>query len=124
MLAEKKSLEGFIYILLAAFANVVLTIEILSLFSAISPVGVLILNLLFLAVSIFVWNKKEKPLWVPDIKEFFRKYLKAVLKDKYLFILSTGFIVLISSALFLASFMPVINADAGAYHVLRSLFLG
>lgn len=63
MLAEKKSLEGFIYILLAAFANVVLTIEILSLFSAISPVGVLILNLLFLAVSIFVWNKKEKPLW-------------------------------------------------------------
>lgn len=122
MICEKKSLEGFIYILLTAFANVVLTIELLSLFSAISPVGVLILNVIFLALSIFIWNKKNRPQWTPDIKNFFYKYWQAVRKDKYLFILSIGFIVLISSALFLASFMPVINADAGAYHVLRSLF--
>ena len=34
IIADKKSLEGFIYILLTAFANVVLTIEILSLLNA------------------------------------------------------------------------------------------
>lgn len=58
IIADKKSLEGFIYILLTAFANVVLTIEILSLLNAISHVGVLILNVTFLSGSIFIWNKK------------------------------------------------------------------
>lgn len=122
IIADKKSLEGFIYILLTAFANVVLTIEILSLLNAISPVGVLILNVIFLSGSIFIWNKKNRPLWIPNVKDFFHKFWKAIRKDKYIFILSIGFLILISSALFLASFMPVINADAGAYHVLRSLF--
>ncbi len=122
IITDKKSLEGFIYILLTAFANVVLTIEILSLLNAISHVGVLILNVIFLSGSIFIWNKKNRPLWIPNVKDFFHKFWKAIRKDKYIFILSIGFLILISSALFLASFMPVINADAGAYHVLRSLF--
>ena len=52
---EKKSfIKFFIYLLLTAFANVILTFELLSLFSSISQVGILICNILF-AVCCFLF---------------------------------------------------------------------
>lgn len=125
LLVDDKFINGIFYLLLSAFANVVLTMEILSLFSAISVAGVLILNVLFLITSLVVWVKKGKPVWkIPfeNVKSFFRKYLICINKDKYLAVLSIGFLVAISTALFMSSFMPIMNFDAESYHALRSLF--
>lgn len=125
LLVDDKFVNGIFYLLLSAFANVVLTMEILSLFSAISVVGVLILNVLFLILSIVIWCKKGKPVWkIPfeNIKSFFRKYLVCINQDKYFAVLSFGFLVAVGTALFMSSFMPIMNLDAESYHALRSLF--
>lgn len=120
--AEKNSPLGIIYLLVSAFANVVVTFEILSLFSMITQWGVLILNVLICLVAYKLWKWLEKPLWKLDVKDFFCKFINAVKLDKYLLVLSVGFVVLIGVSVFLMSFMPVVNLDAGAYHVLRSVF--
>ena len=121
VITEKKSILGLIYFLLIPFANIVLTFEILSLFSAISQIGVLALNIITFAVSVFVWNKYKRPLWNLEWKPFFKRLWNSLSRDKYLAVLAIGFIIMIYVSLFLMSFMPVINADADAYHVLRSV---
>ena len=125
LLVDEKHINGIFYLLLTAFANVVLTMEILSLFSAIYVPCVLALNLIFLVLSYVIWVKRGRPVWkIPfcDIKSFFRKYLICIKRDKYLAVLSVGFLIAVSTALFMSSFMPIMNFDAESYHALRSLF--
>lgn len=125
LIVDDKPVNGIFYLLLTAFANVVLTMEILSLFSAICVPGVLILNVIFLILSVSIWIKQGKPVWkipVNDLKSFFRKYFVCIKRDKYLAVLSAGFLIAVSTALFMSSFMPIMNFDAESYHALRSLF--
>ena len=125
LIVDDKSVNGIFYLLLTAFANVVLTMEILSLFSAICVPGVLILNVIFLILSVSIWIKQGKPVWkipVNDLKSFFRKYFVCITHDKYLAVLSAGFLIAVSTALFMSSFMPIMNFDAESHHALRSLF--
>lgn len=121
--AENKFSLGIIYFLVTAFANVVGTFECLSLFSAISIPGVLIINTLVLAASIYFWNKKGRPIWnLADAKGFWKDYCNAVKLDKYLAVLSVCFVIMILVSIFLSLIMPIVNIDAGSYHVLRSVF--
>lgn len=125
LIVDDKPVNGIFYLLLTAFASVVLTMEILSLFSAICVPGVLILNVIFLILSVSIWIKQGKPVWkipVNDLKSFFRKYFVCIKHDKYLAVLSAGFLIAVSTALFMSSFMPIMNFDAESYHALRSLF--
>ena len=122
ILVDEKKVNGIFYFLISAFANIVLTMEILSLFSFISIPGVLILNILFLIVSIFLWNKFGRPIWKLSLGKFFSKYINCIKQDKSLFILSAGFLIAVLTALFMSSFMPIMNFDAESYHALRSLF--
>ena len=123
MFANNKSEFGIVYLLLSAFANVVASIEVLSLFSAISIPGVLLLNVLALVVTTFFWNKNGCPIWnFSDVKEFSVKYINAIKLDKSLAVLSVGFVFLLFVSIFLSFIMPVVNIDASSYHVLRSVF--
>ncbi|MDR1168588.1 MAG: hypothetical protein LBK53_06860 [Heliobacteriaceae bacterium] len=122
IISPKKSVLGLIYILLAAFANLVFTFKFLSLFSAISKAGVLVMNALILLCVLFVWNKSGRPLWRLETGNFFRKFFNALQFDKYLAVLFIGVVILIGTGIFLMSFLPVVNGDASAYHVLRSVF--
>lgn len=122
VIAPKKSILGLIYLFLIAFAQIVLTFEILSLFNSISQAGVLIGNLFFTFVSAFIWNKKTRPIWTLETSAFLNRFKNALKLDKTLILLLTGFIVFIASALFLSAIMPITNADALSYHVSRSLF--
>lgn len=120
--AKNNSIEGIIYILLSAFAQVVLSVEILSLFKAISVPGILVLNVIMLLGSAYLWKKSAKPLYSISVKGFFNQFLNALKLDKYLIVLFAGWCVFIGVSLFLMAIMPVVNADAGSYHVLRSTF--
>ena len=122
VLVDDRPVNGIFYFLLTAFANVVLTMEILSLFSAIYIPGVLVLNVIFLLISVIVWVKRGKPLWKLPLKNFLKKYFICIKQDKYLALLSVGLFVAVSTALFMSSFMPIMNFDAESYHALRSLF--
>lgn len=108
--------------LLVSFANLVLTFEVLSLFSAISKIGVLIANTLFLLLSALVWNKSGRPKPEFPIKTPLKSFVNTLLKDKYILVLFLSTLFMCIVALWLISFMPVVNPDAEGYHVLRSLF--
>ena len=118
---NKNFIVAFIYCLLIAFANIVFTFEFLSLFSAISVSGVLFLNLLVFVLSLMLWIKKGKPVFNFTYRQFFRKLYAALKTDKYLPVMLFGviFMLVVSAGLILLS--PVVNPDAQAYHVLRSL---
>lgn len=122
LIAPKKSPLGIIYLFLIAFAQIVLTFEILSLFSAIRQHWMLLFNLTSLSVSVFIWNKKSRPLWNFDYKNFRNRFLNSLKLDKSLMLLYIGFCVLIFSAFTLCLLMPITNDDAASYHVARSLF--
>lgn len=119
---QKSFLKFFIYLLLTAFANVVLTFEILSLFSAISVPGIFVLNLLLAGAGAGLWLKRDKPLPEFHVKPFIKTIWHSLLLDKYLLVLGCAFLFMCGVSLWLISFMPVVNPDAEAYHVVRSLF--
>lgn len=122
LIAPKKSILGFLYLFILAFAQIVFTFELLSLFSAIKVGWVLLINLIFFAVSGFIWNYNLRPKWSLDFSDFKNKFVNSLKLDKSLIVLLIGYLVFIFSALFLAVLLPVTNADAQGYHVARSLF--
>lgn len=122
ILAPKKSIIGLIYIFVLAFAQIVLTFEFLSLFSAIKEIWVFLANILFFVGSTFVWIKKGTPVWSLEIADFRNRVNNSLKLDKSLMWLYVGFSVLIIGAVFLNTIMPITNADAQGYHVARCLF--
>ena len=122
VLSPKKSSVGFNYVFLIAFAQIILTFETLSLFNSIKQFWVLFFNVIFLLISIFVWHKKSKPLWCPDLKPFRTRVFNSFKLDKSLAWLFFGFCIFILSVVILCLIMPITNMDAQSYHFARSLF--
>lgn len=122
ILAPKKSILGVIYLFLFAFAQIVLTFEVLSLFSAINQFGVLSLNLAFFFIIGIIWNKNYRPLWSVESEGFRHRVANSFKLDKALVWLFVGFIFFVCISLFLCVVMPLTSADAQAYHAVRSVF--
>ena len=122
ILNREKNIIGLIYIYLLAFANIIFTMEFLSLFSAISVSGILILNFIIFTISLFIWNKCNRPMWSIGYKDFTNKVSNAIKLDKSLAVLLIGFSIFVLSAIYLCLLFPVVNPDAAAYHVARCLF--
>lgn len=122
IIAPKKSILGVIYLFLIAFAQIVLTFEILSLFSAITQTWVLSGNVFFFALSGYLWNKNQRQIWSLDFKDFKNRFVNSMKLDKSLIWLCFGFCFFIIVTLFLCLIMPVNSPDGLAYHVARSLF--
>jgi len=122
VISPKKSILGLIYLFLIAFSQIVLTFEILSLFSAINQFWVISLNVIFTAIIIYIWNKKSRPLWSLSFEDFRNKVNNSFKLDKSLMWLYVAFLTFIIVAVFLNTIMPITNADAQGYHCARSLF--
>ncbi len=120
-LTGKKYLSWLIYILLIAFAQIVFTIEALSLFNAISKFGILTINALIFILAMWFWNKKGRPLAKPQIKKFFKQVFYAIQKDKTLAIMGIGLIFFICVTIFLCAYCPIINYDGLSYRISRAL---
>lgn len=112
----------FLYILLTMFAQIVITIEGLSLFKAINENNVLVINVLFLIASGVWWFKKERPFYIPRIKEKFAQIWKALKRDKILMIMGFGFVFMLLAACILDIILPVSSGDALTYHLNRASF--
>ena len=117
-----KSVYPFLYLLLIMFAQVLLTMETLSLFSAIKENNVLLMNVLFLILSIVLWLKSSRPLYIPRIKETYSQILKGLKTDKVLMIMAFGFVFFILTVIVLDAFLPVNGADALTYHLNRASY--
>ena len=92
-----KSVYPFLYTLLIMFAQVVLTMEVLSLFSAIKEIPVLIFNTLFLIGAVCLWIKNDKPLYIPEVKTNLKKIFNGLKRDKFLAVMAFGFVFFIIS---------------------------
>ena len=97
MKKETKNNLGVIYLFLIAFAQIILTFEVLSLISSINKIGILVTNVVFLIISICFWIKKHKPIYIPLFWSEISAIKKALKKDKLLNILSYCFIIFLIS---------------------------
>lgn len=114
---ENGGRTGFLYFLLIAFSQIVLSFEILSLFKAISPNFFLICNAVFLLISIIVLFIKNKNLYFFDGE--LKKILSALKRDKALKFLSVCFIFFCIFQLIRIFCFPVVFGDSLAYYLPR-----
>ena len=73
IIKNKKDSSGFLYFLLIAFSQIVLSFEILSLFKLISKNGFFICNIAFFIISAILYIKEGKPLYKNEIKDEIKK---------------------------------------------------
>lgn len=118
----KNIVNNIISFWLIAFANVVLTFEILSLFSAISQTNILYVNLAFAILSTIFWVCKKCPVIHVDWKSCFKNILTAVKLDKTLAFLLAGFVFTCIVSLILIALIPGVDIDSSTYRVVRALF--
>lgn len=120
---ESKNIINFIIcFILSAFANIVLTFELLSLFSGISVINVLITNFLFALLGFGFWIAKKCPLCTFDIKAGIKKILTAAKLDKTIAALLIGFLFACIVSLVLIVIIPGVDIDSSTYRVVRALF--
>ena len=110
---------GFIYFLLIAFSQIVLSFEILSLFKSISRNGILLFNIVILLISVILSIKNGKYLYKPQLKRELQKIIYSLKKDKLLGILSVCFIFFLVAQLISALFLPITFGDALTYYLTR-----
>ncbi len=122
MIFNPKNNLGFIYIFIIAFAQIILTFELLSLVNGINPFGILGMNIIFADTAFYLWRKQGKPIWQPHIRDLYTKVKNSLKLDKSLAFLYFSWCVFIISAVFLCLVMPTTSADGRAYHITRALY--
>lgn len=122
ILDSKNIVNNIIYFWLLAFANIVLTFEILSLFSGISQINVLIMNFLIAFLSVAWWVAKKFPVINFDIKNAFGKFISVLKLDKTIAYLFIGFLFVCAVSLFLTAVIPGSDIDSSTYRVVRAIF--
>ena len=122
ILCKEKDIEGFVYLPLLMFSQIILCFEVLSLFTSIKRYPFFVLNILFLLTSVFLFYKLKSSFWRPEFKHFFKRFFNALKLDKMLIILLIGYGIFIFVSIFLNIITPVTSADGCDYHVARSAF--
>ena len=115
----EKNFAGFLYFLLIAFSQLVLSFEVLSLFKAISKEGILICNIIFFALSVIFFVKNGNIIYKPDLKEDIKQISFSLKKDKLLLFLSLCFVLFVFFQTVSAAFFPVSFGDSLSYYLTR-----
>ena len=120
ILAKGNGLNGFIYTLLIAFSQIILTSEIVSIFYKVHERPFLCLNILFFIVSTILWYIFKRPLFKFELGDFFKRFINACKLDKSLFVLFIGWLFFIFVSILLIIILPTTSGDGYCYHVVRS----
>ncbi len=115
--SKEEDNAGFLYLLLCAFSQIVLSFEILSLFSIISKNSFFILNLIFTAVSLILFKISKHGLYKFNFE--IKKIKFAIKRDKILGFLTVCFILFLIFQLITAAFFPITFGDALSYYLTR-----
>lgn len=120
---NKRFCEALSYLFLIIFGQIVVTYEFLSIFSAIKPLNVILINLVIFAVSAFVWAKtKNLPDFKEDFSQEFEKVKFALNHDKWLNAVAVVFVAFFVVNLIYCFVMPAFDGDAVTYHTARLPF--
>lgn len=112
---------GIIYITLIAFAQTVLSFEILSLLNSIGASGFLICNIISFTVSLIAFCKSKATIYKPNFTEEFKNINKALKRDRILKFLSVLFVLFLFFKLFEALVFNVTFGDALGYYLPRCI---
>ena len=107
----------FLYLMLIAFSQIVLSFEILSLFKAISKNNFFICNIVFALMSLILFIKNGRNFYKPYFEK--KEIMSALKRDKILFFLSECFIVFLVFQLITVVFFPIMFGDALIYYLTR-----
>lgn len=110
---------GLIFFILIVFSQIILSIEILSVFKQLTRNNLFALNIVFVIISIILCVKNDKHLYKPLILSELKKIINALKRDKMLMFVALCFIVFIVSILIVALFFPIRYADALSYYFSR-----
>lgn len=105
--------------LLVSFSQVIISFEILSLFSQIGSSQFILLNIVLLILSFVLWFSQGKPIYKPNVKNEIIKIRNAIKLDKVLFVLFSLFVVSLFIGLFNSIFLPITFGDALNYYFTR-----
>lgn len=119
IISGSRKTAGFIYFLIIAFSQIILSFEILSLFKIISRDNFFICNICFFILSLILFFKSGQKIFIPNIKTEAIRIIAALKKDKLLIFLSVCFIVFLISGLIRVLFFPVTFGDALVYYLTR-----
>lgn len=114
-----KSDIGIIYITLIAFAQMVLSFEILSLLNSIGASGFLICNVISFIVSLIAFCKLKATIYKPNFIEELKNINKALKRDKILKFISVLFVLFLFFKLFEVLVFPITFGDALGYYLPR-----
>ena len=110
--------RSVLIIFISFFALVIINMEVLSLFSAINDINILIFSVLNLIFAFAIFKIKKSEFLKPKLD--FKRLKNSFLLDKSLIALLVGFLILNFVNLFLAATIPVIEPDSQTYHFLRA----
>jgi len=111
---------SLLYFFIIFIGLIVLNIEILSIFKAISPFWIILLNIIFFITSLVIWLKKGKP-FIKAGGYSVKRFLNSFKLDRGLIFLGFGAVFLIVISFILCAFLPVNEPDALSYHTYRAL---
>jgi len=118
---SKRAENTFLFWILVAASQVILSFEVLSILKSINTTSFLITNIIVFAGLFFIWNLKNNPVlqsgWVVAL---ITKIKDALKRDKILFYLALFFIFSAVASLFLAIYAPVNQWDC--YQVTRAAY--
>ena len=119
MKKEQTNNLGVIYFLLICFSQIILSFELLSLFSLISEKFFIMVNKIIFLSSLVFWIKSSKPIYKPKIFDELKNIIESLKQDKLLSFISICFIVFLISELFVALFFPITFGDTLKYTFTR-----
>lgn len=114
-----KKNTGIVYFFLICFAQIILSFEILSLFSLISEKSFLIANAIFFLISVVCVLKKKEFFKPQAIKEEIKKINNAIKLDKVLRLLGIFFIFFLVCEFIASVCLPISFGDALTYYLTR-----
>ena len=103
----------------AYFGLIILNVEILSLFGAITKNNIFIFSILNFILTFAFWRYKKFPLLKINVE--FKKIKNAMLLDKSLIVLGFGFLFMMLMTLLFAFVMPPLEPDSQTYHFIRAV---
>ncbi len=122
VLDKDKSIKGLIYIFVTAFAQIIFTAEILSVFApTLKPIPFLFCNFIYLLGALIAWFITGKPLWSVNCKPTFDKIKTCYKLDKSFYILTAGWLFLVAVSVFICIFDSGASGDGKVYHMLRAV---
>lgn len=116
-----KNNVGLIYYFIIAFAQIVLTFEILSLLNKIATIPFLICNGLVCIISLLLWGIKKCPFYKINMKAECKKIFRALKRDKILYLILIFLIIFLIYALIKVFYTPIFWGDAITYYYTRGI---